>query len=99
MFPSGSDLLARRRITMRPSALTVCSIRLKRIWRRWPLFLVVNTRPKTEKKALERNQLIMKYLWDSSRGLFFDYDFMTPQAIFVRICHDILSPLGRVGFP
>ena len=29
------------------------------------------------KKALERNQRIVKYLWDSSRGLFFDYDFMT----------------------
>ncbi len=29
------------------------------------------------KKALERKQLVMKYLWDSSRGLFFDYDFTT----------------------
>ncbi len=27
------------------------------------------------KKALERKQLIMKYLWDNGRGLFFDYDF------------------------
>jgi alpha,alpha-trehalase len=29
------------------------------------------------KKALERKQLIMKYLWDNGRGLFFDYDFTT----------------------
>ena len=28
------------------------------------------------KKALERKQLIVKYLWDEKRGLFFDYDFM-----------------------
>jgi len=26
-------------------------------------------------KALERKQLILKYLWDNGRGLFFDYDF------------------------
>ena len=31
------------------------------------------------KKALERNQLVMKYLWDSSRGLFFDYNFTTQK--------------------
>jgi alpha,alpha-trehalase len=30
-----------------------------------------------KKKALERKQLIVKYLWDDGRGLFFDYNFMT----------------------
>ncbi len=29
------------------------------------------------KKAFERKQLVMKYLWDDGRGLFFDYDFTT----------------------
>jgi alpha,alpha-trehalase len=29
------------------------------------------------KKALERKRLIVKYLWDDGRGLFFDYNFMT----------------------
>jgi alpha,alpha-trehalase len=28
-------------------------------------------------KAAERKQLILKYLWDADRGLFFDYDFTT----------------------
>jgi alpha,alpha-trehalase len=28
-------------------------------------------------KAFERKQLILKYLWDADRGLFFDYDFTT----------------------
>lgn len=28
-------------------------------------------------KALERKQLMLKYLWDADRGLFFDYDFTT----------------------
>ena len=29
------------------------------------------------RKALERKQKITKYLWDTGRGLFFDYDFTT----------------------
>lgn len=29
------------------------------------------------KKALERKQLVIKYLWDGGSGLFFDYDFTT----------------------
>jgi alpha,alpha-trehalase len=29
------------------------------------------------KKALERKQVVTKYLWDRGRGLFFDYDFTT----------------------
>jgi alpha,alpha-trehalase len=30
-----------------------------------------------KEKALERRRLILKYLWDADRGLFFDYDFTT----------------------
>src|SRR5579863_4497256 len=30
-----------------------------------------------KRKALEREQRIVKYLWDNDRGLFFDYDFTT----------------------
>ena len=30
-----------------------------------------------EKKALRRRELINKYLWDESRGMFFDYNFVT----------------------
>lgn len=30
-----------------------------------------------QRKALERQKLIVKYFWDESRGLFFDYDFTT----------------------